>query len=67
MHLPGSEGRCHVIGEKPMAASMAEARRMVRTAEETRLYGPQSRAGSQDGAGEPIVTAGKLGHSAFQL
>ena len=30
---------CHVIGEKPMAASMAEARRMVRTAEETgRLY-----------------------------
>jgi predicted dehydrogenase len=30
---------CHVIGEKPMAASMAEARRMVRTAGETgRLY-----------------------------
>jgi predicted dehydrogenase len=30
---------CHVIGEKPMASSMAEARRMVRTAEETgRLY-----------------------------
>ena len=30
---------CHVIGEKPMAASMAEARRMVKTAEETgKLY-----------------------------
>ncbi len=30
---------CHVIGEKPMAASMAEARRMVRTATETgRIY-----------------------------
>lgn len=29
----------HVIGEKPMAASMAEARRMVRTSEETgRMY-----------------------------
>jgi len=26
---------CHVIGEKPMAASMAQARRMVKTAEET--------------------------------
>ena len=30
---------CHVIGEKPMASSMAEARRMVRTAERTgKLY-----------------------------
>jgi len=30
---------CHVIGEKPMAASMAEAREMVKTAEETgKLY-----------------------------
>jgi len=30
---------CHVIGEKPMAASMAEARRMVRTAGRTgRMY-----------------------------
>ena len=30
---------CHVIGEKPMASSMPEARRMVRTAERTgRLY-----------------------------
>jgi len=30
---------CHVVGEKPLAASMAEARQMVRTAEETgRLY-----------------------------
>ena len=26
---------CHVIGEKPMASSMAEARRMVRTSEQT--------------------------------
>ncbi|MHB9130562.1 MAG: Gfo/Idh/MocA family protein [Armatimonadota bacterium] len=30
---------CHVIGEKPMAASMEEARKMVRTAEEAgKLY-----------------------------
>ena len=30
---------CHVIGEKPMASSMAEARKMVKTAEETgKLY-----------------------------
>lgn len=30
---------CHVVGEKPMASSMAEARRMVRTSEATgRLY-----------------------------
>ncbi|MBS3733677.1 MAG: Gfo/Idh/MocA family oxidoreductase [Phycisphaerae bacterium] len=28
-------GGCHVLGEKPMAASMAEARRMVRAAERT--------------------------------
>ena len=26
---------CHVVGEKPMAASMAEARKMVKTAAET--------------------------------
>jgi predicted dehydrogenase len=26
---------CHVVGEKPMASSMAEARKMVRTAEQT--------------------------------
>ena len=30
---------CHVVGEKPMASSMAEARRMVKTAEATgRMY-----------------------------
>ena len=30
---------CHVIGEKPMAASMVQARRMVRTSEQTgKLY-----------------------------
>lgn len=30
---------CHVIGEKPMASSMAEARKMVRTSEQTgKLY-----------------------------
>ena len=30
---------CHVIGEKPMAASMSQAQRMVRTSEETgKLY-----------------------------
>lgn len=27
---------CHVLGEKPMAATMAQARRMVKTANETR-------------------------------
>ncbi|MCJ7750546.1 MAG: Gfo/Idh/MocA family oxidoreductase [Armatimonadetes bacterium] len=33
------EAGCHVIGEKPMASSMDEARQMVRTAERTgRLY-----------------------------
>ncbi len=33
------EAGCHVIGEKPMAASMAEARRMVRASERTgKLY-----------------------------
>jgi predicted dehydrogenase len=33
------EAGCHVIGEKPMAASMDQARRMVRTAEKTgKLY-----------------------------
>lgn len=55
---------CHVIGEKPMAASMAEARRMVRTAEETgklymvsqsRRWDPKTELVSR------IVTAGKLG------
>ena len=30
------EAGCHVLGEKPMAASMEEARRMVATAERTR-------------------------------
>jgi len=30
---------CHVVGEKPMASSMAEARKMVKTSEETgKLY-----------------------------
>ncbi|MBI2302328.1 MAG: Gfo/Idh/MocA family oxidoreductase [Armatimonadetes bacterium] len=33
------EAGCHVIGEKPLASSMAEARRMVRTSEATgKLY-----------------------------
>jgi len=33
------EAGCHVIGEKPMASSMAEARRMVETSERTgKLY-----------------------------
>jgi predicted dehydrogenase len=32
-------GGCHVVGEKPMASSMEEARRMVRASEETgKLY-----------------------------
>lgn len=33
------EGGCHVIGEKPMASSMDEARKMVKTSEKTgRMY-----------------------------
>ena len=57
---------CHVIGEKPMAASMAEARRMVRVAEETgRLY-----MVSQSRRWDPLhdqvrrtVAAGELGQT----
>jgi len=55
---------CHVIGEKPMAATLAEARKMVRAAEQTgRLY-----MVSQSRRWEPrhytirdTVAAGRLG------
>jgi len=55
---------CHVIGEKPMASSMAEARRMVRAAERTgRLYMvSQSRRweGYHD-AVRRMIAGGKIG------
>lgn len=55
---------CHVISEKPMAASMAEARKMVQTAEDTgKLY-----MVSQSRRWEPLhdsitrtIAAGKIG------
>jgi len=55
---------CHVIGEKPMASSMAEARKMVRTAEKTRrMYMvSQSRRWSElHEAVRRAVTGGKVG------
>jgi predicted dehydrogenase len=55
---------CHVIGEKPMASSMPEARKMVRTAEQTgKLYMvSQSRRwdGRHDVVGR-MVRGGKIG------
>jgi predicted dehydrogenase len=55
---------CHVIGEKPMAGSMAEARRMVKAAEETgKLYMvSQSRrwVGSHQAA-RKMCESGKIG------
>ena len=55
---------CHVIGEKPMASSMAEARRMVRTAEQTGKLYMVSQSRRWDGQHEVIrrmVTGGKIG------
>jgi predicted dehydrogenase len=55
---------CHVVGEKPMASSMAEARRMVRTSEATgRMYMvSQSRRWSElHERVRRAVTGGKVG------
>ena len=55
---------CHVVGEKPMAASMDEAREMVRTAEETgRLYmvSQSRRWNANHGAVRRTVESGALG------
>lgn len=55
---------CHVIGEKPMAASMAEARRMVRTAEETgRMYmvSQSRRWDAKHDQLQRLVRGGKIG------
>lgn len=55
---------CHVVGEKPMASSMAEARRMVRTSEATgRMYMvSQSRRWSElHERVRRAVTGGKIG------
>ncbi|MHC4982183.1 MAG: Gfo/Idh/MocA family protein [Planctomycetota bacterium] len=55
---------CHVIGEKPMASSMAEARRMVRAAERTGKMYMVSQSRRWVRSHERIhraVAAGKLG------
>ena len=55
---------CHVIGEKPMASSMAEARKMVRTSEETgRLYmvSQSRRWNAHHDVVRRVVAGGKLG------
>lgn len=56
---------CHVLGEKPMAGSMAEARRMVRTAEETgRLYmiSQSRRYTAVHDATRRLLASGKIGN-----
>lgn len=55
---------CHVIGEKPMASSMAEARRMVRTAEQTGRMYMVSQSRRWDGHSEVVsrmVRGGTIG------
>lgn len=55
---------CHVIGEKPMASSMAEARRMVRAAEKTGLMYMVSQSRRWVGRHERArrtVAGGKIG------
>ncbi len=55
---------CHVVGEKPMASSMAEARRMVRTAEETGRMYMVSQSRRWNALHERVrraVTGGKIG------
>ncbi len=55
---------CHVIGEKPMASGMAEARRMVRTAEETRKCYMVSQSRRWDNKHDRVrlaVTGGRIG------
>jgi len=55
---------CHVIGEKPMAAGMAEARRMVKASEEAgKLYmvSQSRRYDSKHDRIRKAIAAGKLG------
>ncbi len=55
---------CHVVSEKPMAASMAQARRMVRTAEETGKLYMVSQSRRWDGRHERVrqtVASGEIG------
>jgi len=51
------EAGCHVVSEKPMAASMDEARRMVRTAEKTGRMFMVSQSRRWNGAHETIRRA----------
>ena len=60
----GLKAGLHVVSEKPMASSMAEARRMVRTSEETgRLYmvSQSRRWDARHDALARTVAAGRLG------
>jgi predicted dehydrogenase len=55
---------CHVVGEKPMANSMAEARRMVKVAEETGLMymvGQSRRWDAKHDTVRLTVASGELG------
>jgi predicted dehydrogenase len=55
---------CHVVGEKPMASSMAEARKMVRTAEATgRMYmvSQSRRWDAKHDVVRRVVRGGKVG------
>lgn len=55
---------CHVIGEKPMASSLAEARRMVRTAEKTGNMYMVSQSRRWDAAHDVVqksIARGKIG------
>ncbi|MHC4887442.1 MAG: Gfo/Idh/MocA family protein [Planctomycetota bacterium] len=56
---------CHVIGEKPMANSMAEARKMVRAAEKAGKLYMVSQSRRYEGVHENLrkaLTGGKLGN-----
>lgn len=56
---------CHVIGEKPMAASLAQARRMVKTAEaSSRLYmvSQSRRYDKRHEALRRYLASGEVGH-----
>ena len=55
---------CHVVGEKPMASSMPEARRMVRTSEQTgRMYmvSQSRRWNARHEVVLKVVAGGKIG------
>ena len=56
---------CHVIGEKPMAASMSQAKKMVKAAEAARKIYMVSQSRRYDPRHEAIASSlkvGKLGH-----